>query len=228
MSDRAAQSGFARIAEALADPAREAIVAALADGKARPAGELAVAAGVSPQNASAHLLKLVGAGVLQVRSQGRFRYYEIANDDVAAVIEGLVNLATQSVSAQRLPRKSKELMFSRSCYQHLAGELGVALSKALVTHKYVSISDRTGTITEEGEKWCRTENIALPSRRRSPIRLCVDWTERVPHLAGPFPTAIFHHLIEKKMLAFTRIPRALRVTTKGREFFDRLGVRIRP
>src|SRR5262249_27851140 len=93
--DSAFQAGFAHIAQALADPAREAMVAALGDGQALPAGELAAAAGVSAQGASAHLHKLVTAGILSVWAQGRFRYYRIANEEVAALVENLVNLASR-------------------------------------------------------------------------------------------------------------------------------------
>ena len=93
--ERSVQPGFSRIAEALSDPAREAMVSALANGKAMPAGELASLAGISPQSASAHLQKLVEARVLSVWPQGRFRYYRISDDDVAALIEGLVDFAAK-------------------------------------------------------------------------------------------------------------------------------------
>src|SRR5215470_14864400 len=98
------QSGFSRITQALSDPAREAIVSALAEGQALPAGELAQLAGLSPQSASAHLQKLVDAKVLSVWPQGRFRYYRIADDDVAELIESLVNLATKREGAARARR----------------------------------------------------------------------------------------------------------------------------
>src|SRR5215471_10135484 len=98
------QSGFSRVAGALSDPAREAIVSALSDGKAMPAGELASIAGISPQSASAHLQKLVDARVLSVLAEGRIRYYRIDDDEVAALIEGLVNLAAKtSISSQPAP-----------------------------------------------------------------------------------------------------------------------------
>src|SRR6201992_1136974 len=90
------QSGFARVAEALGDPVREAIVSALADGKAMPAGALASVARISPPSARAHLQKLIDAGVLSVLAQGRFRYYRISDDEVAGLIENLVNLAART------------------------------------------------------------------------------------------------------------------------------------
>src|ERR1700751_67259 len=125
------QSGFSRVAEALSDPAREAIVSALSGGKAMPAGELAAVAGVSPQSASAHLQKLVDAKLLSVWAQGRFRYYRISDDEVTSLIEDLVNLAarTSSVGRKR-PVVDEALRQSRTCYCHLAGQLGVLLSDA--------------------------------------------------------------------------------------------------
>jgi DNA-binding transcriptional ArsR family regulator len=130
------QSGFSRIAEALSDPAREAIVSALSDGKAMPAGELARAAGVSPQSASAHRQKLVDARVLSVWSQGRFRYYRIVDDDVASLIESLIDLAVRAEKVDRTrARLPAPLRQSRTCYRHLAGQLGVSLSNALISGK---------------------------------------------------------------------------------------------
>src|SRR6201989_2756122 len=142
------QSGFSRVAEALSDPAREAIVSALANGKAMPAGELAAIAGVSPQSASAHLQKLVDANVLSVWAQGRFRYYRISDDDVAAVIESLVDLATKAdATRHRRAPVAEELRQMRSCYCHLSGRLGVLLSDTLVRRKLVAIEGRDGQVT---------------------------------------------------------------------------------
>jgi DNA-binding transcriptional ArsR family regulator len=221
------QSGFSRVAAALSDPAREAIVSALSGGKAMPAGELAAVAGVSPQSASAHLQKLVDARLPSVLAQGRFRYYRIVDEDVAALIEDLVNLATKADGAGRTRRPvAEELRQSRSCYGHLAGQLGVLLGDALVRRKLVSVSGRAGEVTERGLLWCQSEDIDFNPSRSPHCRLCNDWTERVPHLSGPLPSAIFKRLVETRCLAPRQMPRALRMTPKGRAFFDRLGVRL--
>jgi DNA-binding transcriptional ArsR family regulator len=218
------QSGFARITDALGDPAREAIVSALADGKAMPAGELAAVAAISPQSASAHLQKLVDAGVLSVWSQGRFRYYRIADDDVASLIESLVNLATKADRKRALP--CEPLRQSRTCYSHLAGQLGVLLCDALIRRELIRIEDRTGYVTARGLAWCHSENIEFTPARAPHFRLCNDWTERVPHLAGAFPNAVMRRLVETKCVAPRQIPRALRLTGKGRAFFERLGAPV--
>jgi DNA-binding transcriptional ArsR family regulator len=221
------QPGFSRITAALSDPAREAIVSALADGKAMPAGELAVVAGISPQSASAHLAKLVDAKLLSVWSQGRFRYYRISDDDVASLIESLVNLAVKATHADRkraLP--CEPLCQSRSCYCHLAGQLGVALCNALIGRKLVAVGDRTGHVTAAGLVWCQSEKVEFKPARAPHLRLCNDWTERVPHLAGPFPNAVMKRLVDARCLEPRNIPRALRLTPKGRAFFQRLGSQV--
>lgn len=224
--EQSVQSGFSRITQALADPAREAIVSALAGGKAMPAGQLAAVAGVSPQSASAHLQRLVDAGVLSVLSQGRFRYYAIADDEVAALIESLVNLAARARHERRHGLPPEPLRQSRTCYRHLAGRLGVLLSDALIRRKLIAVEGRAGRVTDEGLAWCRSEAIDFDPRRSPQFRLCNDWTERVPHLSGPFASAVLKRLIDTKCLAPRQMPRALRLTEKGRAFFGRLGVDV--
>lgn len=221
------QSGFSRVAEALSDPAREAMVSALADGKAMPAGELAAIAGVSPQSASAHLQKLVDANVLSVWAQGRFRYYRISDEDVASLIENLVNLATKAdVQGRKHACVAEELRRSRSCYCHLAGRLGVSMSETLVRRKFVAVEEREGHVTEKGLAWCRAEEIDFAPSRTPHFRLCNDWTERVPHFSGPFANAILKRLTETRCVEPGKVPRALKLTRKGRAFFDRLGAEI--
>jgi DNA-binding transcriptional ArsR family regulator len=164
----AAQSGFSRIAQALADPAREAMVCALAGGKALPAGELASAAGISPQSATAHLQKLVNAKILVAWPQGRFRYYQIADDDVALLVESLVSFASKDeFNARRCVRLPAELRQSRTCYRHLAGQLGVALAETLIGRGYVRIEGRSGLVTSKG-LMCADQNrsISSPEARR--------------------------------------------------------------
>jgi DNA-binding transcriptional ArsR family regulator len=221
------QSGFSRLAEALGDPAREAMVSALAEGRAMPAGELAAIAGVSPQGASAHLQKLVDAAVLSVWAQGRFRYYRIRDDEVASLIENLVNLAARAdASRRRSSSIAEELRQSRSCYCHLAGRLGVLLSDALLRRKLVTVSGRDGQVTRKGLQWCEAERIDFDPARAPHFRLCNDWTERVPHFSGAFANAILTRLRETHCLEPRQIPRALRLTGRGRAFFDRLSVDV--
>jgi DNA-binding transcriptional ArsR family regulator len=221
------QSGLSRLAEALGDPAREAIVGALAGGKALPAGELADIAGISPQSASAHLQKLVDANVLSVWAQGRFRYYRISDDDVASLISDLASLAARTPGPiRKRPAVDEALRQSRTCYCHLAGQLGVMLSDALLRKGFVAVSGREGQVTSKGLDWCRAERIDFSPGRTPHLRVCNDWTERLPHFSGAFPNAILQRLSETRCVEPRDIPRALRLTRKGRAFFDRLGVAI--
>jgi hypothetical protein len=182
---------------------------------------------IAAKRASARLQKLVDARVLSVWSQGRFRYYRIVDDDVASLIESLIDLAVRAEKVDRTRARSPApLRQSRTCYRHLAGQLGVSLSNALIRGNLVAVSDRTGRVTEKGIAWCRSEQIDFRPTRAPHVRLCNDWTERVPHLAGPFPNAILERLIETRCVASLRIPRALRLTEKGRAFFARLGAEV--
>ncbi|MGY8677580.1 metalloregulator ArsR/SmtB family transcription factor [Bradyrhizobium sp. UFLA05-153] len=223
---RSVQSGFSRLTEALSDPAREAMVSALFGGKALPAGELASLAGVSPQSASAHLQKLTESRLLSVWRQGRFRYYRIADDEVAGLIENLVNVAIRADHAERMRSVPTPLRQSRACYCHLAGQLGVALRDGLMCRELIAMRGTEGSLTEQGLAWCCTEEIDFKPGRDPHMRLCNDWTERVPHLAGPFANALLKRLVETHALVPHCIPRALRLTPKGRAFFERLRVPV--
>ncbi|MBX7199535.1 MAG: metalloregulator ArsR/SmtB family transcription factor [Rhodospirillaceae bacterium] len=208
------QPGLARMASLIADPAREAMLVALAGGRALPAGELAAAAGVSAQSASRHLHKLVEGGLLQVWSQGRFRYYRIADERVAAAIEALCDLATRPPRQRKRP--PAQLCFARCCYDHLAGELGVALADGLAARGLVRMAGQEARFTGKGRAWLAAQGIP-----REDIALCMDWTERRPHLAGPGGRAILAHLLDRKLLrgADKAEPRALALTPKGRAWF---------
>jgi hypothetical protein len=143
------------------------------------------------------------------------------------LIESLVDLAAKADDAERRRARLPEpLRQSRSCYCHLAGQLGVSLCEALIRRKLVVISGRTGHVTDEGFAWCRSEAIDFKPARAPHLRLCNDWTERVAHLAGPFPNAVLTRLIETRCVEPRDIPRALRLTRKGRAFFDRLRARV--
>jgi DNA-binding transcriptional ArsR family regulator len=219
------QAGFSQIAAALADPAREAIVAALADGRALPAGELAAAAGVSPQSASAHLQRLVESGLLAVWKQGKFRYYRLAGEPAAELIEALANFAQRAAPrASRSRAASPEFRFARCCYNHLAGALGVELSTLLQRHDYVRMERDKAELTASGRQWAETHGFIAGARRAAQpdLRLCLDWTERRHHLAGSIPSTILHALLEHGHLR--RGPqRILHLTASGRAWFAALA-----
>ena len=197
---------IASAAALLADPSRAAMVLALMDGRSRSAKNLALDAGVTPQTASAHLRKLVGANMLAWEVCGRSKYFRLAGADVAQAIEALSEIGTG-----KLPAAARELRFARCCYDHLAGRLGVAVTDRLL---------RTGnTILED-------LNLKVPENSRRPLfRCCTDWTERRPHVAGAVGAALLRHYKEHGWLATVRDSRKLVVTLRGQEMFvNRVGV----
>ncbi len=220
------QAGFSRIAALLADPAREAMLVALADGRALPAGELARTAGISPQSASGHLRKLIDGGIVSVWSQGRFRYFRIANAQVAAVLETLATIAhgepRRALSTRIRPA---HLVSARCCYSHIAGRLGVALADALVERGYVAINGNSAALTDRGDRWA-VETGLLPSIHQAhacKLRLCLDWTERRFHLAGGIASAILSHLLDTGCLQRGE-ERSLIMTRPGKSWFAKLGI----
>ena len=221
--------GLANLASVIADPAREAILVALATGRARPAGELAEIAGVSPQSASRHLQRLVDGHLLEVWTQGRFRYYRIASEEIAALLESMCAIAsrveTSRVRGLRARTLPQSLRDARRCYNHLAGRLGVELAQAFRQLGYVTIvpGSREAAITPAGLRWLGQIGVALPRQRI--FRLCMDGTERRPHLAGATGAAVLKFLEDKRLLIPDRNePRALSITAAGEVWLARLGV----
>lgn len=176
----------------IADPARAAILMALLDGRAQPASALAYAAGISAQSASNHLGKLVGGGLLKLRAAGRHRYYCLANTEIAHVLEGLSGLAP-TVKSLETPRSplARRLRAARSCYDHLAGRLGVALAATLVRERWLAETagdDERYDLTDAGRARFAAFGVVLDDvkpDRRGIARKCLDWTERRNHVAGP-------------------------------------------
>ena len=179
----------------IGDPARAAMLTALADGTARPSGELAEVAGLSRSAASPHLARLLDGGLLAVEQEGRHRYYRLADAAVAAVLEELARLAVPPAPlAAPCTPAARSLRFARSCYDHLAGELGVALAEALTAEGALrfdpSLPGRKRLrVTRQGrDRFAATFGIdtdsVTPGRHGIACR-CLDWTERRWHLGGP-------------------------------------------
>jgi DNA-binding transcriptional ArsR family regulator len=203
----------------IADPARAAILMALLDGRAQPASALAYAAGISAQSASNHLGKLVAGGMLKLRSAGRHRYYCLANAEIAHVLEGLSGLAP-SVKSLETPRSplARQLRAARSCYDHLAGRLGVALTEALVQERWLAETasdDDRYTLTDAGRARFAAFGVVLDDvklDRRGIARKCLDWTERRSHVAGPVGVRLLARLTALGWLERGNGPRGRGVT----------------
>lgn len=227
--------GFSTTAALIADPTRALMLTALLDGRALPAGELAYAAGVAPQTASSHLGQLLAGGLLAVEREGRHRYYRLAGAQVAEALEYLG--AIQPDLCQTAPRRkplsatAQELHFCRRCYDHLAGQLGVAVTRGLVGRGFLAPApDKQFTVPEAGRVWFLAIGLEfdrLRPTRRGLARQCLDWTEREHHLAGPLGVGLLATMGRNGWLLRSHETRAIRVTPKGRAELKRhLGVEL--
>jgi DNA-binding transcriptional ArsR family regulator len=215
---------IAEIAALVGDPARATIVSALLDGRALAASELALAARITPQTASTHLAKLTGAGLLSMVRKGRQRYFRLASPAVADMIDGIVAVALEKRPRYRpLSRHARALSAARICFGHLAGRLSVDLIDSMVARKYVVLDDEAAEITTAGTRFLTEFGIGLPTRhsRRSHFcRLCLDWTERRPHLAGAVGAAITTRYFDLGWLERIKRSQAVSVTRSGRRGFQ--------
>jgi DNA-binding transcriptional ArsR family regulator len=208
------------VAFLIADPARAAMLMALFDGRALPAGELAHAAGVTAQTASAHLAKLLNGGLLACEQQGRHRYYRLTDSHVADAIEQLAAISSVAAVRRRpLNRAAQELRFARCCYDHLAGQLGVAVTQALQQRQLiVAGADKQFELSAAGSDWFAAIGVdvaALKPTRHGLARQCLDWTERSHHLAGPLGVQLMRALCAAGWLRRSASSRAVQVTPKG-------------
>lgn len=217
---------FVEIAAAAGDPARARMLHALMDGRALTAGELARAASVTPQTASAHLARMARLGLLRVERQGKHRYHRLASAAVAHMLESLMQVATQVLPASRPvfvgPREAA-LRTARTCYDHLAGRLGVALADSLQAQGHVAIGEETADLTPQGLAFLsdlgldRERLVLRPGARAGRVlcRPCLDWSERRPHLAGLVGAVLCAHALDAGWIRRTPQSRAVLVTPKG-------------
>jgi DNA-binding transcriptional ArsR family regulator len=233
----ASTAAFAEVAAMAGDPARAAMLQALMGGRALTASELARIAGVAPQTASGHLARMTETGLLAVAKQGRHRYHRLASAGVAHMIEGIMRVASEQPPRKPLsvgPR-DRALRQARTCYDHLAGGLGVALSDALIAAGYAELSAESGVITERGLAFFEQVGVDFAATRersgtksaRLMCRPCLDWSERRPHLAGVVGAALCAHSFAEGFVTRIDGTRALQITPKGlRVYRDKFGVRF--
>jgi DNA-binding transcriptional ArsR family regulator len=214
---------FATVAALIADPARAIMLSALMDDVALPAGELARLARITPQTASTHLARLVKGKLVSMTHSGRHRYFRLSNADVARMLESLALISPVSKShnlKDSLERKA--ICRARTCYDHLAGELGVMLTHALLDRDIILPYGEIYEATKNGEEWLNTFGInVLQIRRKHRVfaRACLDWSERRPHIAGSVGAALLQRLFELKWIVRIRDSRAVKVTESGRHSF---------
>ena len=214
---------IAEIAALVGDPARATMVSALLDGRALTASELAFAARITPQTASTHLAKLTEAGLLSVVRNGRHRYFRLASPTVADMIDGIVAVALAKRPRYRpLSRQARALSAARMCYDHLAGRFSVDLTDSLVAREYVVPDGEAAEIPTAGIRFFTEFGIELPAPRTSRrlCRLCFDWTERRPHIAGAMGAAITKRCFDLGWMERMQRSHAVIVTRLGRRGFQ--------
>jgi hypothetical protein len=211
---------------------------ALMDGRGLTASELARVAGITPQTASGHLARLAVADLLAVEKQGRHRYYRLASPAVAQMIESIMQVAAGlDTTRPRLvvgPRDAA-LRAARTCYDHLAGRLGVALADALIEGGQIELAGDGGMVTDAGIAFFEgigidLDKVATRSVGRSArvlCRPCLDWSERRPHLAGAIGATLCAHSFREGWIRRNNGTRAVTITPKGRHAFrDEFNMRL--
>jgi DNA-binding transcriptional ArsR family regulator len=229
-----ADAAVSRIAAAIGEPARVRILYCLVDGHARTSTELSVVAGVSPSTASVHLNRLKKAHLVKVLAQGKHRFYSLEGPDVAAALEGLSVLAGGS-HEKFVPSTPINLRAARTCYDHMAGKVGVLLHDRFTALGWLTGSSDKGNanayeLTSRGAKAFESLGIDIEETRTLRRRFacaCLDWSERRPHVGGALGAAILKVALKRKWVLQDLDSRALDVTSTGRrEMLTRFGLRI--
>jgi DNA-binding transcriptional ArsR family regulator len=238
---------ISEIAALLADRARCRVLLALGDGRALPASVLADEAGVSRATASSHLGRLTDAGLLRVEPQGRHRYYRLAGPQVGELLEKLMEIApTRQVRSLRESTRAAQLRAARTCYDHLAGRLGVEIMAAMIErgyldggdgHHHPELSRRDQVrgygrdvgyaLTAAGRRWLDEMEVVVPERKRTLVRYCVDWSEQRHHLAGLLGRSILDRFLSADWVRRRDRGRSVRVTPSGEAVLaESLGIRL--
>ena len=227
----ASNAAFAEVASLAGDPARAGMLHALMDGRALTATELARVAGITPQTASGHLARLTVGGLVTVQQQGRHRYHRLASPAVARMLESIMQVAAAATPRKKafVGPRDLALRAARTCYDHLAGHLGVALADSLVANGQIELATDAGIVTARGAALFDRLGIDLDEGRKRKSRMlcrpCLDWSERRPHLAGVVGGALCRHCFTAGWIKHIDGTRAVAITAKGqRQFREIFGI----
>jgi DNA-binding transcriptional ArsR family regulator len=220
---------IADVGRLVGEPGRADMLVALLDDRALTATELAAVAEITRSTASTHLARLTQGGLLRKTTQGRHRYFRLAGPQVAAMLEGMLVAAAGPGPQRRLAplRIDPALRAARTCYDHLAGSLGVGLADALVARGALALTPEAGEVTQAGRELLAAFGVAtgaLPQSRRLYCRPCLDWSERRCHIAGVLGAALLQRCLELGWIERAMEGRVVTVTPKGRRgFAQRFG-----
>ncbi|MBK0392765.1 ArsR/SmtB family transcription factor [Ramlibacter algicola] len=223
---------LARVAGLVGEPARAGMLLALMDGRALTAHELATVANVTPATASRHLSLLVEGGLLRMEQQGRHRYHRLASADVARVVESLMQLSARTQPVPRIATgpRDPDMRLARTCYDHLAGVIAVAIADRLVDDRAVVVEDDTAVVTDRAPRSLAKLGLDLGAieapdgGKRPACRPCLDWGERRMHLAGRLGALLCSHCLQRGWLLQKPGSRTLKLTLAGSVAFrDWLG-----
>lgn len=220
------QQNISTIAHLIAEPVRAVILITLANGSALSASALAEAAGVTAQTASSHLAKLLDGGLLTVENKGRHRYFQLAGEHISHALESLASIGPVTSAWRHTPNRSaRELRFARCCYDHLAGQVGVAVTQSMLRRGLIVASgDRQYVLTALGSDWLQQLGVdtgAPPAGCSSHARQCLDWTERQYHVAGPLGARLMDAFFAWEWMRKSPATRAVSITPKGWESLER-------
>jgi len=221
--DQRARFQLAQLGAAVGEPSRATMLVALLGGLALPASELARLAGVSASTATSHLRNLHQAGLLTVRTQGRHRYFALAGPEVADALERFASLGL-SEFPRREPRR-EALAIARTCYAHLAGRVAIAFWRRAVQAGWIAWSDEAVRLLARGVSVLGARGLLVDAPVDLAGTTCLDWSERVPHVAGRLGVTLCHELLAAGWMKRVAGARTLRVTARGEEGFGGLGVR---
>lgn len=210
---------FSRIMSLIGDPIRSKIMWALLDGKAYTATELAHYTGTTAPNISMHLQKLLVSELLSVEKQGRHKYYTYSRPEISFAIESLANLIPQTDQSVKTTSRDQPVKFCRTCYDHLAGKVGVLLADTMIGRGYLLREGSNFRVSEQGGVFFGSLGIntsQLNSQKRAFSRVCLDWSERRPHVGGALGAALLDVMLKTDWLRRTSNSRAIVITGKGR------------
>ncbi|ATH93376.1 ArsR family transcriptional regulator [Bacillus glycinifermentans] len=217
---------IAEVAKLITDPSRAAMLTALLDDRFYTASELAGFAGVKQQTASFHLAKLADADMVVSQKQGRHRYYRLKHAETARILETLLLAAPPGeIRSFRQSAEDRAIRKARTCYDHLAGSLGVKLAEQLVSMDFLKENEEAFTVTEKGASCFKELGVdvrEVKRKRRSFCHRCLDWSERRYHLAGALGSALLDAFIRMGWIERRPLSRAVSITPKGEKEFERV------